>query len=521
MPPCGGLQPCRKRALESPDLEFDMAPESSPLSPGPTSAMGVFGWAHQFLELLSVRGKNLFGVDLSQEVRNFMMTGITLCTEYSGMGGPEACMQEITQATNTPAECVVCHHASDIEPTCRQVLLAHHQSGCSPGCVFGDILERCEAHKVQKLQWLAARLRANAAAATERGMPKPKAMRKYGAEFLQRADQLMWSDVQQIQQRGRSFKQAHCYRHDQHCAVYPLRRGNASIILMIAGITCTAWSSMGKEDGWLGPSAIAFVVFIREVLLNSPDCVILENTANFDVAGLAPLQSMYTILVLKFSPTLLGVPATRMRKYMVLIKRCKLQWRPELERFGLQIAFQKLFERKIMIGAVDLLRASKEDVQAYKNTFLQRSHLPALRASGREWSFFQSLPGGMRGMIRNHEACAAQTEKAEPTEQTGRKALIATIGQSPARNPPRECCPALLRKTKLWSLLDRRLCLPGEHLELMGYNIYGPGAVSFAEELISMKPQAQVELAGNGMHACAIGSVLLFLLCGVIERPVE
>ena len=78
--------------------------------------------------------------------------------------------------------------------------------------------------------------------------------------------------------------------------------------------------------------------------------------------------------------------------------------------------------------------------------------------------------------------------------------------------------PALLRGSILWSMSARRPCHPEEHLEVMGYNMFGPDCCACASVLSSLSDAQQRSVSGNGMHAAAIGSVLMFLLSGVERR---
>ena len=57
--------------------------------------------------------------------------------------------------------------------------------------------------------------------------------------------------------------------------------------------------------------------------------------------------------------------------------------------------------------------------------------------------------------------------------------------------------------------------MPAEQLEAMGLNMFGPRPCAIAPALFALPDAQQKAVAGNGMHAAAIGCALLFLLAGV------
>lgn len=74
--------------------------------------------------------------------------------------------------------------------------------------------------------------------------------------------------------------------------------------------------------------------------------------------------------------------------------------------------------------------------------------------------------------------------------------------------------PALLRSSRLWSLKHKRPVMAAEQIELMGYSLFDKSPCSMAKCLNALPEHTLRSLAGNGMQAAAIGTVLMFLLCG-------
>ena len=115
------------------------------------------------------------------------------------------------------------------------------------------------------------------------------------------------------------------------------------------------------------------------------DFMILERTWGFDESiGLAPLEAAgFQVAVLKITPTLLGLPVNRKRKYMLLIKASVLQWAPEIRAQGRQESFEHLFQRDVVMRGDDLARASQQDIEDYRDEAVAARSLPATRRSGR------------------------------------------------------------------------------------------------------------------------------------------
>ena len=244
------------------------------------------------------------------------------------------------------------------------------------------------------------------------------------------------------------------------------------------------------------------------------DWLVLECTALFEEQqGLKPLLSRYRLVTLKISPVTLGFPCMRLRKYMLLVRRGRLEWREEIERMGHHAAFRGLFARSIQTRGVDLARAPNEQVVNYKKLMCKQRGMPLQQQNGNEWSFFQCATGSVRNKVMEYEALASQTHpEMHPP-------LLCNARQHATFMTCTAMVPTLLRRSLLWSLSARRPLLPGEHLEVMGFNLFGPNPCRPAAALLAL-PEAQMKnVAGNGMHSAAVGCAILFLLSGVVVVP--
>ena len=124
---------------------------------------------------------------------------------------------------------------------------------------------------------------------------------------------------------------------------------------------------MGSEDGWFGKSALIYFCVLRECVIAQWDFMIFECTQHLDHRGLEPLLTWYTSVAFCFSPTLLGFPCTRVRKYMLLIRSTRYKFIDEATEFGHYELFEVIFGRRVVMKGVDLCRATPEDLQNHKN----------------------------------------------------------------------------------------------------------------------------------------------------------
>ena len=127
--------------------------------------------------------------------------------------------------------------------------------------------------------------------------------------------------------RARRSVQVHCDVHQKLCPAFPEKPTPGHYQGVLAGVTCVDWSTMNRSSsGWLGPSGAAFVEWLHSRCLGArsgtEDWIIVECVRGFDHTLLEDcLKQWYDMCVLLFSPTLLGVPAMRWRKYMLLTQR--------------------------------------------------------------------------------------------------------------------------------------------------------------------------------------------------------
>ena len=159
--PCCGTSsiPAARRGVSGTCVE---GPNSGPHQlPGPSTPTECLLWPMYQLESLSVEGSSLCGVDFGAKARQRMYAGVLLSTDYSGIGCAEQACEQLhraswivgrSQCEPVPECCMsASQRAGDLTKHCRQVLKGH--SGIfQPGCVHGNILDRCPPQDLGRMQ---------------------------------------------------------------------------------------------------------------------------------------------------------------------------------------------------------------------------------------------------------------------------------------------------------------------------------------------------------------------------------
>ena len=141
--------------LEADATDAEVVPGAEPplsVLPGPTDVAETFMWPREYWRSLKVVGEQQLGIDLAWTLRVALEEGLSLSTEYSGMGCPEASLEMIIRAGNAIFQKdmfvrVASGRAGDVLARCRAVLM-RQEGPLTPSCVFGNILDRCNKHEL-------------------------------------------------------------------------------------------------------------------------------------------------------------------------------------------------------------------------------------------------------------------------------------------------------------------------------------------------------------------------------------
>ena len=128
----------------------------------------------------------------------------------------------------------------------------------------------------------------------------------------------------------------------------------------------------------------------HERLRAKEDVIIVECVVAFDSDLLEEFFSReYTMEVLRISPTIFGEPVERGRKYMLLFKRGRLEWRPSVREVGVEASFLRLFARTMRMSFEGKFRAPQDCIDAHKVDAAVRKKMPVTTRAGKHWSCYQ------------------------------------------------------------------------------------------------------------------------------------
>ena len=92
------------------------------------------------------------------------------------------------------------------------------------------------------------------------------------------------------------------------------------------GNPCKDWSSFGKKQGLLGPTAPVMITWALLIRRHQPALVIQENVPSFPIAILLDLlNGLYRVETLILDPRRLGWPVARKRQYALFTSQSRLQ----------------------------------------------------------------------------------------------------------------------------------------------------------------------------------------------------
>ena len=444
-----------------------------------------------------------------------LQLGIRLCTDYSGMGCAEMALTNIVSGIGCVAGLgfanVFCHRASDILPHARSVLLSH-TGVAAPRHVFGDLFDRIPRSALKEMQ------------AAQRNIAKQvqRAWRTSSAESGARAISRNWgkklcTECERIMSQPHNaippLRKAFCYKHNQCCRVSGGRDDPASIItITVAGVTCTDYSSMGKGLQNTGVTVLAFYAFAFQILADLPEIVLLECTVLFDTIVLAIFSGKYVIQCIDFSPSDMGIPSSRPRKYMLLTLISKIALTLPFDR----LHFSFLFFAKRFVSSQIYIVVDAEFRQhgVINNLRKQRGYLTHL--DGKQWTLRQVLAPGMLRSLQGYKRLATES---------GEEDCYVNLQQTPDfMKTISPVVPTLLQGSMIYSLAQGIAFEYPEHLLVMGISSGFAGVedvVVFPGEMLpdrvvlgsnSISARQVRMLCGNGMHLAAVGSCLLFAL---------
>ena len=466
--------------------------------------------------------------------------GLVVCTDYSGLGQPEYALKRIQDWAYEKHACkssVEFQRSGDLLPEACKVLA---ESSPRSTCVFGDMMKRMPKDINAKLNEILQRHRTEqelSMSASVGRQAKQASKRASEKKYLAEAKKLILDEDPAVCTQWQSW----CKKHKAMCHVHKFKgTGRGHIRMSIAGITCVDWSSRGIKKGTLGKSCMAFTAYMREVIHTLPDVVLLECVRQYQEGdAILMLEHNYHYTGLVFSPSEIGLPIERYRKFMVFLLRSgsgkELKWKE-----GLQLCrgtFLAAFGRTKACNGHVFMDGTPD--HCVSNAIAQKAahkFMPPRDQFGRLWTFRDFLTEKTGCRIDKYErilqsACSAKSsgraddmaetesgdEDASAPGSLGSWPVFCDISQEPGFADIVANVPAFTRRNRIWSLEHNRHLLLEEAMEVMGVPAIMPAQTlgltapwpESKEELSESKVRA---LLGNSMQLTAIATVIVYIL---------
>lgn len=440
---------------------------------------------------------------------------------YAGGGGRLA-LKDALRERGIEGPAIEFYRASDISPSCRDVL-DRLPNGCEH--TGADMLDRFrpDALAMLKLMLAEAELNLELQLAEDKNAAGGNAISitlECGRDFLRRA----WNAI-----RDEAVLQPmmRCYKHGGLCSPFPSASARAGKLMMaVGGNTCTPWSRMGRRRGWIHEASLCFLLWMREICEHKPNVVVQECTTDFDAEMMHELMSAdFKAFTVCTDPREQGHPRSRPRKYTLMVLRFAvefLDWS--------KAAYKRVCHDKPPGDASLYFSASDGALFRYKKMLAKRRHMPAsLGEIPVPWATLISC--SWRRRLDKYQALA---EKSRRLRAKPNAFVVADLQQEPTfAGEASTHVPCLVRNSALYGWMVQegldgahsRPLMPAEHLVVQGLPIFLPDHPNFQHMSKAFKclasnsnmTEARIrELAGNGMNAAQVGAAILFGVCGCL-----
>ena len=336
---------------------------------------------------------------------------------------------------------------------------------------------------------------------------------------------------------------AYCLVHDRKCHLSPRSdlEYRSAYWMEGAGHMCCPWSSMPCGGGakWLDWATLTFLVWAYSVRFFEPDSVLEENVPRFKHDALSDILNdfddgtpkhvharhletgtrQYVVQEATFSPTQLGVPAERWRKYVSY----------HLSPFiicNFSVPLSALFFRKLVLDGTIYFKHSTEEMRRTEIAdFISRKKGPPLAALG-DAEDHAGLSAGSITRLEQFVEVAKEAgwlnDDGDWVEVEGAPSMaLANVTQNESYSKMKtDVIPALLPGSILYDLRRKELMLACEAWVAQGFAhpmLMIPGRKFLFEDcLLDLSdPEAlnvvqQRKMIGNSFHSAAIGCWLAY-----------
>lgn len=299
-----------------------------------------------------------------------------------------------------------------------------------------------------------------------------------------------------------------CVQHLQTCKV--AEAAPHAMSMEIAGLTCVAFSVVGKHEGLGHPSMRPFFVWACLMRKRRPMFLFIESAARFPREMLDIfLADLYQLVFFHHpGPCFHGFPGKRPRMYCIGFLRSKMTF------VGSEREYKEIFERTLVLNGDDFffLPDDHEEVLEEKQELARKKRVQLSDKFDPPWE--ELYPPGKQELIKKHKELFNQNKK------SAKDVYICDLDQNIGYMSAGETFPTLVRHGTLYSLQKQRHATKSELFALMGFPLdplcRSPYACAFHDVCKNNLSRAEAHrLVGNAMFLPTLGSMILYAMCSV------
>ena len=289
--------------------------------------------------------------------------------------------------------------------------------------------------------------------------------------------------------------------------------------LLIAGITCTDYSSAGARRGLLGDSLVPLLVFIWARREGIDDVVLIEEVPAFRKVIMPLLDQfladIYQVESVFLCPSDIGWPMTRRRCFLRLARRDRVEVSSSFSQHSLRAAFSRTVE----LRGDDLFMAPQEHLEKLKWRRSGKRARPSRSSDNNADDVWSFLSEGEKARLID-QMLPMQVTVGNSTNDS--ECTIVNVFRTGKMGSPVRLIPSLTQRTsRIVSLRHMRPLCGLEHLSAMGIAVW-PSCMRTNPIANVFEGRSEAELksfAGNTMNVNVMCAVVAFALGGVALRP--
>lgn len=300
-----------------------------------------------------------------------------------------------------------------------------------------------------------------------------------------------------------------CMEHLAECEVGFGQVDDHEAGLEVAGLTCIAWSVMGKHEGFAHESMRPFYIWCCLMRRRQPMLLVIESALRCPRQSLGDwLGDLYHLVFFDHAgPLQHGWPIGRPRMYCLAFLRSRLTF------VGSPEEYSEIFSRSVCLpgDALFFLDGTDEEVQWEKTQLALNRRVQLSPGFDMPWELL--YPPNKQMLIEEHKKLYEQMREKQP----GAQGYICDLDQNIGFMTAGSQWPCIVRHGTIYSLEKKRHATPTEVFAAQGFPLhekcnapYTCGFHQFFKQ--DLNSAASFKMVGNAMFVPTLGSMILYAM---------